>query len=463
MGNLVSITTIINILVPFFFLFIDAEAQSPGSYNYDNMENGFRPSLAVVIGILSIMFSLTFLLLVYAKFCHRPLPSDLIVGGADQGRFGNRGILRSSSSSRFSGIDKTVIESLPYFRFSTLEGAREGLECAVCLSKFEDIEILRLLPKCKHAFHIDCVDRWLENHSSCPLCRHRVDPSDITIFTTSNSLRISRNPSDLTDDHNIELFVRREQDPDNNQVGSSSSRFSIGSSFRRIEKGQKGEELPIQEEKPVINGEYGGDNDADDRNLLVKFNRSIIVSDVVFKNRWSDVNSSDLSQLNSEMLRVMSSRGFSPLASSSERFSTPVTALSDNGSSSNERILKIKEEIERKKVFENKLNKIKTNYSFSSNSNFPSTSGSESNPRVPPGLLVPSEARSVSEINLSRFPDYRVKNRIRESLNHNGKDERLRKVWIPIARRTVQWFAGRENRSQQQQQHQSHPQHTSNV
>ncbi|XP_042499117.1 E3 ubiquitin-protein ligase ATL42-like [Macadamia integrifolia] len=440
MGNLVSITRTIIVLVPFFFIFIIAEAQSqsPGSLNSnDNVVNGFRPSLAVVIGILSIMFSLTFLLLIYAKFCHRPLPSDLLDDPADLGRFSSSALL-AGASSRFSGIDKTVIESLPYFRFSTLEGAREGLECAVCLSKFEDIEILRLLPKCKHAFHIDCVDRWLDNHSSCPLCRQKVDPSDITFFTaTSNSLRISRNPSDLTDDNNIELFVRREQDPENYLGGSSSSRFSIGSSFRRIEKGKKlGEELPIQEEQPII--------DADNRNLVDEFNRRIIVSDVVFKNRWSDVNSSDLMLLNSEMLR------FSSLASSSDRF-TSATAFSDNGCSSNEIIMKIKEEMEKKKVFESKLSKMRTNYSFSSKSNFPSSSGSELNPNDhPPGMLVPTGARSVSEIiSLSRFSDYRVKNRIRESsLHHNGKDERLRKVWIPIARRTVQWFAGRENRSQ---------------
>ncbi|KAJ4959029.1 hypothetical protein NE237_026140 [Protea cynaroides] len=446
MDQLGWITTIV-ILVPFFF--IDAEAQTPSSttdYN-DGMVNGFRPSLAVIIGILSIMFVFTFLLLIYAKFCHRP-NSDLMIADEDdddaQRRLGGR-VLRQSS--RFSGIDKTVIETLPFFRFSALEGAREGLECAVCLSKFEDIEILRLLPKCKHAFHIDCVDRWLESHSSCPLCRHKVEASDLTIFSCSNSMRISRNPSDLTYDPNIELFVRREPDLDINQGGSLSSRFSIGSSFRRIEQSNKGEEPSIQGEQLVIDCEDG----ADDK-LLHKFNHNIIVSDVVFKNRWSDVNSSDLILLNSEM-SLMSSGRFS------ERF-TPATVLFDNGSSSNEKIMKIKEEMERKKMFENVLSKIKKSYSSSSMSNFPSASGSESNPSDPPGILAPKGARSLSEMNISRFPDYKMKNRIRESLYHNGKDERLRKAWIPIARRTVQWFAGREKRSQE---HQSHLQPTYNV
>lgn len=145
-------------------IFLSVKAQSPS--NMDNIPkedtlSNFQPSLVVVIGVLGVMFLLTFLLLIYAKFFHRSSTSGVVHNSARVTR----------STSRFSGIDKTVIESLPFFRFSSLKGTRQGLECAVCLSKFEDIEVLRLLPKCKHAFHISCVDQWLENHSSCPLCR----------------------------------------------------------------------------------------------------------------------------------------------------------------------------------------------------------------------------------------------------------------------------------------------------
>ncbi|KAF8404535.1 hypothetical protein HHK36_009422 [Tetracentron sinense] len=52
----------------------------------------------------------------------------------------------------------------------------ELINCAVCLSKFEEGEEIREL-KCKHIFHKDCLDRWLQHDSAtCPLCRSLVLP-----------------------------------------------------------------------------------------------------------------------------------------------------------------------------------------------------------------------------------------------------------------------------------------------
>jgi hypothetical protein len=68
---------------------------------------------------------------------------------------------------------------------------QEGLECAVCLCQFEDNDILRLLPKCQHAFHVDCVDLWLASHSTCPLCRHCVSQEDLSLVEKSVSSRHS--------------------------------------------------------------------------------------------------------------------------------------------------------------------------------------------------------------------------------------------------------------------------------
>lgn len=53
-------------------------------------------------------------------------------------------------------------------------GGGGGGSCAVCLTEFRDGETLRLLPRCRHAFHRGCIDTWLRAHVNCPLCRSDV-------------------------------------------------------------------------------------------------------------------------------------------------------------------------------------------------------------------------------------------------------------------------------------------------
>lgn len=74
------------------------------------------------------------------------------------------------------GLELAVLSSLPVFLHSAAaETAAPPPECAVCLSEFEEKEIVRLLPKCGHSFHIECIDMWFRSHSTCPLCRSPVE------------------------------------------------------------------------------------------------------------------------------------------------------------------------------------------------------------------------------------------------------------------------------------------------
>ncbi|KAI4316116.1 hypothetical protein L6164_024128 [Bauhinia variegata] len=342
-----------------------------------------RPGKGTIIVILSVMFGLSFLLLAYVKFC-RSSPLEIL--NRDTHLQNIQGLARSAS--RNSGIDKRVIEALPIFKFSSLKGSKGGLECAVCLSKFEDTEVLRLLPKCKHAFHMNCIDKWLEGHSSCPICRCRVDPVDINSFTYSISSRYLRVPSNLTEDPNLEIFVQREQD----HLGSS--RFNIGNIFCNVDKGRR-QELLI---------DHGGDLNW---KPVHKFNHRIVISNFVTRTRWSDLNSSDLLSLNTEMLNVMSSRRFSPL--------------------------------------ESPPNMVK----FHRSSSLPTSSNEEENSF---SRLNQGEKRSMSEIaNVPRFAEISTHNRIKQSVG-SSREERLRRIWLPIVRRTVQWFV-RGDRTSTQSQH----------
>ncbi|GAB4841902.1 hypothetical protein Ancab_011858 [Ancistrocladus abbreviatus] len=71
------------------------------------------------------------------------------------------------------GLDSSVLRSLPIVVYSPKE-FKDGLECAVCLCELSDGEKARLLPKCSHGFHVECIDMWFQSHSTCPLCRSPV-------------------------------------------------------------------------------------------------------------------------------------------------------------------------------------------------------------------------------------------------------------------------------------------------
>lgn len=43
--------------------------------------------------------------------------------------------------------------------------------CTVCLAEYHAEDTLRILPFCGHAFHAPCIDIWLQQHSTCPVCR----------------------------------------------------------------------------------------------------------------------------------------------------------------------------------------------------------------------------------------------------------------------------------------------------
>ncbi|KAF5823915.1 putative transcription factor C2H2 family [Helianthus annuus] len=384
MNHIKLIKTLFLFFIFFNFLFSNVFAQQNVTETSHDVVHAAHPSIVIIIGVLCTMFCLSFLLLACMKFWN----SDFTLQVPQ---------VIPRARSRISGIDKKAIESLPFFRFSSLKGLKEGLECVVCLSKFEDSELLRMLPKCRHAFHMNCIDQWLESHSTCPLCRYKFDLSDVTNFAFTNSLR-------YTDEgfNNLEIFVKREHD------GSSrSSRFSFGGSFRNIGKSPK-EDVLIQ---------YG------DQGLLDKFKHRIIVSGIVCKSRWSDVNSSDLMFLNSKMLNEASNNRFSP--SSSGRHEIDI-----------EQVMKFKEDMERRRLQELTSGKTTDSGETSvSTSHFPRFVKNED--------FEGMEKRSMSEItNVSRFKDTRS-----SYWASSEKDDRLQRVWLPMAKRTIQWFTNRERTS----------------
>ncbi|KAK5581030.1 hypothetical protein RB653_001058 [Dictyostelium firmibasis] len=43
--------------------------------------------------------------------------------------------------------------------------------CTICLEDFEPNQLIKILPKCKHHYHSECIDPWFANSKFCPQCR----------------------------------------------------------------------------------------------------------------------------------------------------------------------------------------------------------------------------------------------------------------------------------------------------
>jgi hypothetical protein len=46
----------------------------------------------------------------------------------------------------------------------------EAPSCTVCLCEYEGGDEMRRLP-CGHDFHQACIDKWMTQHTTCPICR----------------------------------------------------------------------------------------------------------------------------------------------------------------------------------------------------------------------------------------------------------------------------------------------------
>ncbi|KAL9274019.1 RING-H2 finger protein ATL73-like protein [Drosera capensis] len=68
------------------------------------------------------------------------------------------------------GLRKSALRRLPVAVYSENVNMRTS-DCAICLGEFVEGEKVRVLPKCRHGFHVRCIDAWLLLHSSCPTCR----------------------------------------------------------------------------------------------------------------------------------------------------------------------------------------------------------------------------------------------------------------------------------------------------
>eukprot|EP00040_Diaphanoeca_grandis_P032391 m.196146 g.196146 ORF g.196146 m.196146 type:complete len:510 (+) comp32608_c0_seq1:485-2014(+) len=74
---------------------------------------------------------------------------------------------RLACMERMKKILKNSIEIVEY------KETEEEEPCAICLEPLETGSEVRVL-WCKHLFHVECIDPWLLNRQTCPLCKDNV-------------------------------------------------------------------------------------------------------------------------------------------------------------------------------------------------------------------------------------------------------------------------------------------------
>ncbi|KAI8010198.1 RING-H2 finger protein ATL2 [Camellia lanceoleosa] len=94
----------------------------------------------------------------------------------------------TASSPHRRGLERVVLKTLPTFFYNSVVHP-SPLECSVCLAEFGDNDLCRVLPKCNHCFHIDCVDMWFYSHTNCPLCRTPVKPIQNSVPAKNSTVR----------------------------------------------------------------------------------------------------------------------------------------------------------------------------------------------------------------------------------------------------------------------------------
>ncbi|KAK9266068.1 hypothetical protein L1049_021473 [Liquidambar formosana] len=103
---------------------------------------------------------------------------------------------------RVPPASKEVVAKLPVITLTEeiLTKLGQDAECAICKENLVVSDKMQELP-CKHTFHPPCLKPWLDEHNSCPICRHELQ----------------------TDDHAYENWKEREKEAEEERKGAANA------------------------------------------------------------------------------------------------------------------------------------------------------------------------------------------------------------------------------------------------
>ncbi|KAL2539527.1 RING-H2 finger protein ATL44 [Abeliophyllum distichum] len=121
--------------------------------------------IQIIISAILLLILTAILIAIYIYLVRKAFRMNNINGGTSV----------PSRISRIPSMSSDDIKELPCFDYKVEEKENSPVECAVCLENFKGGEKCRLLPICRHTFHVQCIDSWLLKTAACPICRTRAN------------------------------------------------------------------------------------------------------------------------------------------------------------------------------------------------------------------------------------------------------------------------------------------------
>lgn len=100
-------------------------------------------------------------------------------------------------SRRLGNAAKKALSKIPTKNIKVDDNEVQDAECcAVCIEPYKISDTLRILP-CAHEFHRSCIDPWLLEHRTCPMCKMDILKHYGFVFTGSQESILQVDPEDI--------------------------------------------------------------------------------------------------------------------------------------------------------------------------------------------------------------------------------------------------------------------------
>lgn len=154
--------------------------------DFNHQQTLSQPDVAVTINIQLMIAAVIFLFMVVVFIFFLYIYVKHYMGSLSRSR---RRIIFTTDDqpplvSETHGLDLQILTSLPITIYKSSDH-KEVTECTVCLTELTDGEKVRILPKCNHGFHVQCIGMWFHSHSTCPVCRASITKDAVEVGSSN--------------------------------------------------------------------------------------------------------------------------------------------------------------------------------------------------------------------------------------------------------------------------------------